>query len=562
MNTTLQAISETTTHVDGAMHPEIIEDFDVLRSMSSSWSRLWSNSRSASIFQSLPWISAWWKAFGKHLALCTPVVYQGSDIVGILPLVRCGSALRFIGTPGSDYCDILCDEGQAPQIIEAALRAIFKMDGWHTCKLTNLRDDSAFLRYSRDLPMDIARYMHTESYTQRSSLVLDGDRNAVIDAVRRKSALRRHRNKLYKTGSVHFFHLEDREQIHGCLNTLFQQHIGRRAMENEASQFLTPEWREFYHAMVDELNPGNELRFSVLELDGRSIACHFGFEWRGSLTLYKSTFDVDVWDLSPGSVLLSEILAYAHERQLDEIDFTVGMESYKEHFTNQTRDMYCTVLCRPDWLADICRTLQALQRCVRGCVATTHLKSGPVHVLHRLQERYRESLAAVSLQRISKPGVIYIHAPQSPKSEITCARPARQAVFSEITTMAMQYPKSLNASTLQLYLARLHRGDRCYVLGNDGCACVGWVRNLTMSMTSETPGAVKHLAELLYDLCPLSDTPSDVMSRELVKWFVWHAEQNGSLACVRVPRSKIALRKILTHSGFELRSDAQWVQEQ
>src|SRR5579864_2737995 len=214
MSATLTDVSVPPTRVGEAMRSEIVTDFDVLLGSADSWSRLWSESSSATIFQSLPWTRAWWKAFGKHLTLCTPVVSEGSEVVGILPLVRSGSSVRFVGTPGADYCDILCEEHRARQVMEAALRSLFNIDGWRTCKLTNLRDDSTLVRYSRNLPRDILQYVRTQTDTCRSSLVLEGDRNAVIDAIRRKPALRRHRNKLRKTGTVRFCHLDQRAQMH------------------------------------------------------------------------------------------------------------------------------------------------------------------------------------------------------------------------------------------------------------------------------------------------------------------------------------------------------------
>jgi len=563
MNTeiTFPVVLAPPTHIGGAICPEIVTDFDVLLGLADSWSRLWSDNSSATIFQSLPWIRAWWKAFGKHLILCTPVVREGSEVVGILPLVRSGNVVRFVGTPGADYCDILSEEHRARQVIDAALRSLFNMDGWRTCKLTNLRDDSLFVRYSRDLPTDILQYMHTQSDTCRSGLVLEGDRNAVIDAIRRKPALRRHRNKLQKTGNVRFCHLDQRAQMHRYLDTLFQQHIGRRAMANESSQFLSPEWREFYHAMVDELNPRNEVRFSILELDGRTIACHFGFECKGSLILYKPTFDVDVWDLSPGDVLLSELLAYARERQLNEVDFTVGRESYKEHFTNQSRDMYCTVLYPRDFWADFRRIFQPLSAQLSDWVAMTGVKHGAARSMRWVRERYREFSVATSLQRIWRPGLFYVHTTSSAKCDTNIDPTARPAMFSDITGMAMQYPHSINAKSLQIYLARLHRGDRCYLIRSDDCESIGWVRSVIVPNPSDTTGQPKPVA-LLYDFCALGNTSQDPISSDLLDWFVLYAENKGSVACVRIPRLDFASRAVIKKAGFAPWADAQWAEEQ
>jgi CelD/BcsL family acetyltransferase involved in cellulose biosynthesis len=104
---------------------------------------------------------------------------------------------------------------------------------------------------------------------------------------------------------------------------------------------------------VNELDPKKELRFSVLELDGHPIACHFGFECRESLILYKPTFDTNLSRLSPGDVLLDELLSYAGRCHLKEVDFTIGREPYKRHFTNNTSEIFTMVLDRRKFLSKV-----------------------------------------------------------------------------------------------------------------------------------------------------------------------------------------------------------------
>ena len=334
----------TSSHASTAMHTEIVTDFGELINLDAEWTQLWNDCPSATIFQSLPWQRAWWEAFGGGVQLCTPVIWEGNRLVGVLPLIHDHTAVRFLGTPGSDYCDILCREESAPMVVRAAFKSLLKMRSWRTCRLDNLRDDSQLFRHLGSLPVAIRSRVHVLPEAHRSSLLLDGCCNEVIASMRRKPLLKRHRNKMNRSGNVSFRHVEERVDAHLRLATLFQQHIGRRGMLGAQSQFLSPAWRTFYSALVNELDPKKELRFSVLELDGHPIACHLGFECRRILTLYKHTFDTNFASLSPGNVLLDELLAYAGEHHLKEVDFTIGRESYKQHFTNHTSEMYVMVL--------------------------------------------------------------------------------------------------------------------------------------------------------------------------------------------------------------------------
>lgn len=105
---------------------------------------------------------------------------------------------------------------------------------------------------------------------------------------------------------------------------------------------------------MDELDPSSELRFAVLELDGRPLAYHFGFESKRTYLWYKPAFDVGFWKYSPGEVLLRNLLRYARDSELREFDFTIGDESFKQRFAN----------CRKENLAIYVERNPASVRCL------------------------------------------------------------------------------------------------------------------------------------------------------------------------------------------------------
>jgi CelD/BcsL family acetyltransferase involved in cellulose biosynthesis len=374
-DTAVPFVFTTSSNVSTAVRAEVVTEFGDLTSFDGEWTQLWNESPSATIFQSLPWQRAWWKAFGSGVELCTPVIWKGNEVVGVLPLIRERAAVRFLGTPGTDYCDILCREELAPMVLRAAFQSLLKMPCWLTCRLDNLRDDSQLLRHLGSLPASIRNRVRVLPETHRSSLVLSGCCNEVIASMRRKPALKRHRNKMNRSGKVIFRHLEERADAHLQLATLFQQHIGRRGMLGAQSQFLSPGWQTFYSALVNEFDPKKELRFSVLELDGDPIACHFGFECRDSLTLYKPAFDTNYARLSPGDVLLDELLSYAGKRHLKEVDFTIGEESYKQHFTNHTSGIYTMVLDRREFISKVRGLLYRRRKWLQALLAVRVIKT-------------------------------------------------------------------------------------------------------------------------------------------------------------------------------------------
>jgi len=85
---------------------------------------LWRSNPNAEIFQQFTWVRAWWQSFGSRFKLCVPVVYERSQVSLILPLVERRGTLRFLGSPPSDYSDMLCCHPRPEQLLATALEAL------------------------------------------------------------------------------------------------------------------------------------------------------------------------------------------------------------------------------------------------------------------------------------------------------------------------------------------------------------------------------------------------------------------------------------------------------
>ena len=139
---------------------EVVTDFRRLEQLSTDWVRLWEASSRREIFQDLGWIRAFWKAYGHKVSLCSPVVFNGEEVIGILPLVVQGDTLQFLGTPRSDYNDILCEDYLAADVLGIALEALLELPNrWKNCTLANLSGESLIVRHLRELPNQVRRHV-------------------------------------------------------------------------------------------------------------------------------------------------------------------------------------------------------------------------------------------------------------------------------------------------------------------------------------------------------------------------------------------------------------------
>ena len=346
---------------------ELITDFPALRELSADWDRLWEADPRRTVFGSFAWASAAWRAYGSGRSLCAPVVRRDDRVIGILPLVAERGTLRFLGDPRSDYNDVLCEPGLGAEVLGPALRALSAAPSpWHHCLLNNLPEDSQVMAQLAGLGRETRLRTYLAVAVPCPSVDLRCDRERILAAILRKKSLRRHEKKLGRLGSVSFRHVETREEVRAHLPTFFRQHVARRALAGDRSLFCDEAARTFYETLVDQLDPERELRFSVVELDGKPVAYHFGFETDGTFIWYKPTFDVDLWACAPGEVLIKRLFEYVRERGLEKFDFTVGDESFKSRFANQVSRNYALHLFPPGARALVSRlAVQAIDRLKR-----------------------------------------------------------------------------------------------------------------------------------------------------------------------------------------------------
>jgi CelD/BcsL family acetyltransferase involved in cellulose biosynthesis len=319
---------------------EIVRDFARLQALSSSWDQLWNSEPENEVFLTSGWARAWWNAFGAAHELCAPVVRAGNEVVGILPLVIKGRRLQFLGSPESDYADILCLDPHTVAVLTSALQALREEIGWREAVLDALPAHSRIVRHWAALPSRVRKGLHVLPSGRAYTILLANRGGQLLEELARKPHLRRRQNKLEKAGPVEFRHLESSPEALAHLELFFDSQRRRRAVHGKSSAADRPEFRRFLRSLVREFDLQRELRFGVLELDRQPLAWHFSFELNGKFLLYQQTFAVDAWDLAPGEALLRHLLLYAKDRVRREFDFTRGDEPFKQRFSNHETRLF------------------------------------------------------------------------------------------------------------------------------------------------------------------------------------------------------------------------------
>lgn len=321
------------------MDIRIVSSLDDVGLDERGWNALAAHGRTRSIFQTHEWLRSWIEAFRNGSAPLFVVVHQDHQVIGVAPMMTCGGSarrvIRFLGDGRSDYCDLLAPpEGR--EVESAALRALIEEANWDVIELNCVPSSSGTIQ----AVVEACRLHGCHSIVERQYLcptLLIAGREEAARRIRNKPSLRRTVNRLQRDGCLAYRHLTTATEIEPHLAGFFAQHVARWAVAGRRSLFLDENNCSFYRRLTANLGSTGWLLFSIVEFNGQPIAFHYGFDYGNAVLWYKPSFNVAYAPLSPGLVMVRELIGYAIEHGRCELDFTVGDEAFKRRFTNHCR---------------------------------------------------------------------------------------------------------------------------------------------------------------------------------------------------------------------------------
>ena len=577
------------TNHGSALRCVVASDFTELEKISSDWERLWQADGQSEIFQTFAWARAWWQSYGHDLTLCSPIVFEGSSIVGILPLVKSGNVVQFLGIPGADYGDLLCEEGREKEVLTVALGALFQsVEGWDECILRHLAKDGRVVRHCHELPRDLRRRMKLVPAGRYQTIFLQENREEIFNSLLGKHHTRRRHNKLKKAGHVTLRRLLTKSEARQHLDYFLLHHIRRCALLGRKCTCARPKFRDFLLAIIEELGPDGSLRFEALELDGHPFAWHFSFLVNGKFLLYQHTFDLDSWDYAPGEVLLSHLLQFAQENVTREFDFGSGDEAYKGRFTTDTRETF-SLYVEPSGLKGSCRGwFRSMQSHFYPAVSHLQQRAKTHSSMLRLFRWFRISTSGVMsrIRQATNEGTLLQYGlrctarllrstvwdkeelqvfpwerfvgpdggPLSNSSrdnevEITTGR------FGDLVDLAVERADAVVANELPEFRQRLKKGDRVYIGRKSArVALLAWtstgevddvlIRKLGLATTTGRRALV------MYDSWTEPGLRDSALYRELLSVLRVEAVSKKFDLIIRCGADQVTLRKALEQQSF------------
>jgi len=311
-----------------------LETFD---SITSEWSRLQQESKTAPIFSSPEWSKVWWQHFGSGNTLHLAIIKKQDQTLGIAPLMVSKNTGYFIGsTDVCDYLDCVVAADNAEIFFEILLQNL-RQDGISRLELTPLRPDSTVFTTMAPIARSLGWHVTSAQMDVTVELDLPGtwEEYQKILASKQRHELRRKLRRLDEEGEVTYrTKYEANPQDITTFLSLF------RNSRVDKAEFMTPAREAFFKDIIETMADHKILEAGFLDVDSKSTAITMSFNYKNNIYLYNSGYDPQYAGLSVG--LLSKTLCIKHsiEKGRKKFDFLKGGEDYKFHLGGHELPVY------------------------------------------------------------------------------------------------------------------------------------------------------------------------------------------------------------------------------
>jgi CelD/BcsL family acetyltransferase involved in cellulose biosynthesis len=307
-----------------------------------SWNVLVEQSIADTPFSRYEYLSEWWKTLGggewQNAELLLVSATENDQLIGIAPLFIAEydgqRALMLVGSIEiSDYLDLIIREQDLPRFLSGLLDFLTSSaaGNWSGLDWYNLPDSSPTRPTLKTEAEKRGWAYHEEIYRPTPRIPLNGSFDeylARIDKKQRHEIRRKMRRAAESELNVRFVIVDKGADIESEMNSFF--HL--MTQDSGKAGFLTPLMREQMSVTVRNAFEHGYLWLAFLEIEGVKVASSLNFDYKNKLWGYNSGVSREHMELSPGWVLLANVIQWCAENGRYEFDFMRGDEDYKYRF--------------------------------------------------------------------------------------------------------------------------------------------------------------------------------------------------------------------------------------
>jgi CelD/BcsL family acetyltransferase involved in cellulose biosynthesis len=386
---------------------------ELVEQISGEWRRLCDESGDEEVFYRPEWAQAYLQAFEPKADVVLISAWSADKLRGILPLVRRRTSMS--GLPilqltllANVHClrasPTVCPGEEGAAVLKAIWEAAKNLPNWHLIDVANVVEGSAL---DRLVALAQAEGFHTARKRTSQTLYLPIEVSAVASPSDKsrvqppwlartrpkfRSHLRRAKRQLEEQGTLALKHYSAADPE--ALEKFYALEASGWKGEEGTAIKCDPHARQFYDAVAQAAARDGYLSLDFLELNGKPIAGHFGFNLRGRYFLAKAGYDESFRRHGPGQLLVNEILSQTPQRGLHEFDF-VGPATWDEsRWASARRTNYRVFIFRKSVYGALLYAARIAARdALRKLLGRQENESAPLELKSKPQGSEKESAA-------------------------------------------------------------------------------------------------------------------------------------------------------------------------
>ena len=315
---------------------EIITDLETLNHHQPAWDQLALAAPRPLPMSSSAWIIPYVKyRLHEHERWAVLFAFDGSDLVGVLPLLICPHSLFGMNTvklrtmfgPHTYSVDILADSSRESEVVAAMLSALDKVSPrWHHLVMRRLSSTSPLFKFIDLQPRSIRQY--SEECDSGSFVPTIGNFDAFQKTLSRNTrrALTKAHHKLDQLNDLRFLFLSGDDSTEARLQDFLK--VDAASWRGRAGFAIDsdPSVLSFYREVVQHLAKLGWLEWHFMEVDSRVVAAQLAIKMGRRLIIKRITYDESCASYAPGNILFEQTVKRAFAADdVDEIDCLTDM---------------------------------------------------------------------------------------------------------------------------------------------------------------------------------------------------------------------------------------------
>jgi CelD/BcsL family acetyltransferase involved in cellulose biosynthesis len=318
------------------MRVELTEDPSAFRAR--DWTPVVGADPSGTFFHTPAYLKLWWEEFGSG-RLVLAFALESERTVGACGFEIVEGCLRFLGGfDVTDYMGPVSIEGYADAVSDALLGAAAVRLAWDRADLRGIPIDSPWLAAlvgaARARGMSVSE--GDDGVAPRIELPASHGEYLGFLPSKLRHEMRRKQRRLLEEAGPYRITVSAPETVPRDLDRFIELH---KQSPGAKGKFMHAGMEIFFRRLGEALSRPHVFHLAFLEMGGEKVAGAIGFSYKEVFSLYNSAFDRDFARLSPGMVLVADLIERAIALGRSRFDMLKGDIDYKYRFGSKPRQI-------------------------------------------------------------------------------------------------------------------------------------------------------------------------------------------------------------------------------